>query len=56
MELISRGMGQYLRCSAHATYLENAYGSATHRALSDGAEMVYELGNELACAVVPPPT
>ena len=44
MELISRGMGQNLRRSAHATYLENAYGSATHRVLSDGAEMVDELG------------
>ena len=46
MELISRGMGQNLRrSSAHATYLEeNAYGSATHRVLSDGAEMVDELG------------
>ena len=60
MELISRGMGQNLRRSAHATYLENAYGSATHRVLSDGAEMVDELGwglgHELARAVVPPPT
>ena len=44
MELISRGMGQNLRRSARATYLENAYGSATHRVLSDGAEMVDELG------------
>ena len=44
MELISRGMEQNLRRSARATYLENAYGSATHRVLSDGAEMVDELG------------
>ena len=44
MELISRGMGQNLRRSARATYLENAYGSATHRVLSDGDEMVDELG------------
>ena len=29
MKLISRGMGQNLRRSARATYLENAYGSAT---------------------------
>ena len=43
MELISRGMGQNLRRSAHATYLENAYGSATHRVPSDGVEMVDEL-------------
>ena len=40
MELISRGMEQNLRRSARATYLENvAYGPATHRVLSDGAEM-----------------
>ena len=44
MELIARGMGQNLRRSAHATYLENPYGSATHRVLSDGAELVDELG------------
>ena len=44
MELISRGMGQNPRRSAHAAYLENAYGSATRRVLSDGAEMVDELG------------
>ena len=44
VELISRGMEQNLRRSARATYLENAYGSATHRVLSDGAEMVDELG------------
>ena len=44
MELISRGMGQNMRRSARAKYLENAYGSATHRVLSDGAEMVDELG------------
>ena len=44
MELISRGMAQNLRRSALATYLENPYGSATHRVLSDGAEMVDELG------------
>jgi len=44
MELISRGMEQNLRRSALATYLENAYGSATHRVLSDGAELVDELG------------
>ena len=43
MELISRGMEQNLRRSALATYLENPYGSATHRVLSDGAEMVDEL-------------
>ena len=57
MELISRGMEQDLPRSARATYLENAYGSATHRVLSDGAEMSMSLGHELACAaVVPPPT
>ena len=44
MELISRGMEQNLRRSALATYLENPYGSATHRVLSDGAELVDELG------------
>ena len=44
MELISRGMEQNLRRSARATFLENAYGSATHRVLSDGVEMVDELG------------
>ena len=46
MELISRGMEQNLRRSARATYLENAYGSATHRRVlsGDGAEMVDELG------------
>ena len=43
MELISRGMEQNLRRSALATYLENPYGSATHRVLSDGAEMVDEI-------------
>ena len=43
IELISRGMEQNLRRSALATYLENPYGSATHRVLSDGAEMVDEL-------------
>ena len=63
MELISRGsgMGQNRRRSARAraTYLENPCRSPTHRVLSSGAEMVDELaplGNELACAVVPPPT
>ena len=44
MELISRGMGQNQGRSARATYLENAYGSATRRVLSDGAEMADELG------------
>ena len=45
MELISRGTEQHnLHRSARTTYLENAYGSATHRVLSDGAEMVDELG------------
>ena len=44
VELISRGMRQNLRRSARATYLENAYGSATQRVLSDGAGMADELG------------
>ena len=44
MELVSRGMEQNLRRSALATYLENPYGSATHRVLSDGAELVDGLG------------
>ena len=45
MELASAGgVGQNLRCSTRATYLENAYRSPTHRVLSSGAEMVDELG------------
>ena len=57
LSCIYRGMGQNLRRSARATYLENAHGSATHRVLSDGAERwSMSLGHEHACAVVPPPT
>ena len=52
MDLISRGMEQNLRRSARATYLENAYGSATHRVLSDGAGMVDELGTRGGAVVL----
>ena len=43
-ELISQGIWHNLRRSAGLTYLENAYGSPTHRVLSHGAEVVDELG------------